>query len=293
MGGAGPNGNRLRSFYDALGRARGDAYDTTQTSNVSAETVATARLVASIWSTNQRMANQWDPLRMTTSLPRWEKILNIVPLPTDSDTTRRARIQAISARTGQAPFTTYLSAQLAALLGPVFVAVEYISVGLAVIHVPDGTYPFGTVVPGTPWSSTTAHILIRTQVPAGYKESDFQAAIGLVAPFMDAVAPAWVTFDWYRPGPVYTAILGGPSASGFYLDDPHNLDNEVFNEGAPVAVALSPNTLDGAGSRAFVITGTGLGTATDVKASGTSIPFTITGGTIYATAPSGAGMYDI
>lgn len=229
MGGAGPNGNRLRVFYDALGRARGDGYDTTQTSNVSAETMATARVIALIWSTNQRLANQWDPFRMTTNLPRWEKILNIVPLPTDSDSARRARIQTIFARTGQAPFTSYIATQLAALLGSFFVAVEYISVANAVITVPNGTYPFGIVSAGAPWSSTTAHILIRTKLPTGAKESDFQAAIGLINPFMDAVAPAWVTWDFYRPGTVSVAVTGGPSAGGFYLDDAQNLNLEVFD----------------------------------------------------------------
>ena len=229
FGGKGAYGVRLEVILNGLNQARGDAYDVSASSNVYAENHAIARVINDLFSTNQRLANQWDAFRMTTNLPRWESILNIVPVPGDADTTRRARIQTIFARTGQAPFTSYIATQLAALLGSFFVAVEYISVANAVIIVPDATYPFGIVSAVSPWSSTAAHILIRTKLPTGAKESDFQAAVGLINPFMDAVAPAWVTWDFYRPGLVSVAVTGGPSAGGFYLDDAQNLNTEVFD----------------------------------------------------------------
>ena len=229
FGGKGIYGVQLEGILAGLNQGRGDAYDTSTTSNVYAENGAIARVLNDIWSTNIRLSNQWDAARMTTNLPRWENILGIRPTPGDTDTTRRTRIAGLFARTGQSPFTSYLATQLAALLGPVFVAVEYISYANALITVPDGTYPWGTFVTGAPWSSTTAHILVRTQKPAGYRESDFRAAVGLIPPFMEASAPVWATFDWYRPGTVSVNVVGGPSAGGFYLDDLPNLDYEVFD----------------------------------------------------------------
>jgi|GEM_PF-3162123 len=229
FGGKGPYGVLLEGILNGLNQGRGDAYDVTSTSNVYAENLAIARVLNDIWSTNARLSNQWDAARMTTSIGRWEKILGINPLPTDSDTTRRTRIAGIFSSTGQSPFTSYLTTQLASLLGPVFVAVEYISYANARITVPDGTYPWGMVAIGAPWSSTTAHILIRTKLPTGYREADFRAAVGLIPMFMDAVGPAWIDFDWYRPGAVNVNVVGGPSAGGFYLDDVPNLDFEVFD----------------------------------------------------------------
>lgn len=229
FGGKGPSGVRLEGFVNSLNQARGDAYDTTATSNVYAENFAAARVINDIWSTQARFANQWDAARMTTNLPRWEKILGLSPFPSDSDATRRTRIATLFARTGQSPFTAYLATQLAALIGPVFVAVEYISYANARITSPDNTYPWGAVAPGAPWSSTTAHILVRTKLPASYREAEFQAAVGLIAPFMEASLPAWSTYDWYRPGNTSVNIPGGPSAGGFYLDDGLNLNFEVFD----------------------------------------------------------------
>lgn len=229
FGGKGIYGVRLEGILNGLNQARGDAYDTSTSSNVYAENLAIARVLNDIWSTNARLANQWDASRMTTNLGRWETILGISPSPSDSDSTRRARIGATFARTGQSPFTSYLSTQLSAILGSVFVSVEYISYANARITVPDATYPWGSVFPGAPWSSTTARILIRTAIPTGYRETDYQAAIALMVPFLEAVAPAWITYDWYRPGPVSVSVVGGPSAGGFYLDDTRNLGFEVFD----------------------------------------------------------------
>ena len=112
-----------------------------------------------------------------------------------------------------------------------FVAIEYISTANAVIHVPDTSYPWGTVVAGAPWTSTVARILVLLEKPAGYSESDFYAAAAKVAPAIDGLIPAYCTFDWYRGSSAYPAIevSGGPSRAGFYLDSPENLDNSVFD----------------------------------------------------------------
>ena len=231
FGGKGPQGVRVEEILRSLNAQRGSAYDTTPTSTVYAENMATARVLSDIWSTNQRMANQYDAARITTSLSRWEGILALAPAPGDPDQTRRARIQAVWSRTGQSPFTAYVITQLQAALGPVFVALEFISASNAVINVPNGSYPFGAANAVVPWSSTVAQLLIRTQLPSNYRETDFLASVSKINPLLDAIMPAWTTWTWYRPPTNYApiAVTGGPSAGGFYLDDYKNLDYEVFS----------------------------------------------------------------
>ncbi len=218
---------RLQRIVESLNSQRGTAYDTTQSSYVYAENMAAGRAIDNAWSTNQRLGNQWQSARMTTLLPRWEKILQVYPLTSDTDTDRRVRVATKRARVGTMPTQGAMISELEAAVGDVFEAVEYIDVDDANIHVPDGTYPFGTVAAGSPWSSTVAHILIRTSKPAAYTEGQYYEAVAPIHPIMDAIAPAWVTFDWYR------LEVGG--LAGFYLDHPvaagdtPNLDNMVFD----------------------------------------------------------------
>lgn len=221
----------LEYVLESLNAQRGTAYDITEDSAVYAENMAYARALAEVLSMNQRLANQWIPSKMTTCLARWEAICGIRPAPTDTDAVRRARIAQKFDFIGKLANRAKLDEELAAELGSVFVAVEYISYANAIIHVPDGTYPWGTVSSGAPWCSTVAHVLIKTQVPTGYTEEDYYAAVARVSPLMEQLAPAWVTWDWYRAPASGTpvSVSGGPSAGGFYLDDEHNLDNNVFD----------------------------------------------------------------
>lgn len=229
LGGGKP---RAKVILDSLNRGRGTGLDTTAWSSpVYGENVVAARAIAAAWSTNQRLANLWDTRRMTgTMIPRWEKIRAVTPNYGDSDITRRARLAAIEATAGMNPTHGALTALLTAALGSFFVALEYISIANAVINVPDGSYPFGTVNPtSAPWSSTVANILVRLQLPTGATEAQFSAAAGLAQQMLDPIVPAWATFTWYRGGPITVNVSGGPGAGGFYLDDSPNLDYEVFD----------------------------------------------------------------
>jgi len=116
-------------------------------------------------------------------------------------------------------------------LGDAFVGVEYISVSNAVVTVPDGTYPWGMANASRPWSSTVARILVQITKPQGWSEDQFYEGAAKVGPIIDALAPAWVLYDWYRAPVGYPpiAVSGGPQAAGFYLDADHNLDNNVFD----------------------------------------------------------------
>jgi hypothetical protein len=228
----GGGGSRVKFILDSLNADRGTAYDATnRLTTVYVENMCIARALSAAWGTNERLGNLWVPTRASMDIiARWERIMALSPLPTDTDFDRRAHVAALFARFGQATLSARITTILTAALGASFVAVEHISYANANILVPDATYPWGAFVPGSSsWSSTSARILVRMTKPAGWTEYDFYAAAGLVVTLIDPILPVWSTVDWYRPGPINVNVSGGPSAGGFYLDDANNLDNEVID----------------------------------------------------------------
>lgn len=226
MGGGKP---RVQVVLESLAAGRGDAYDgVNRETTVYVENMALARAVSAAWGTNERLSHCWDPARCGEDiLARWEKILGLPSLHSLSSSERRARVAALNrfqhqARNGD------LVELLENNLGDAFVAIEYIPYALAQITVPDGSYPWGTASVTKPWSSSVAHILVRLQKPAGWTEGQFYQAASRVFSLLDPIMPAWATFTWYRAGDVSSSTPGGPSAAGFYLDNPHNLDNQIL-----------------------------------------------------------------
>jgi hypothetical protein len=222
----------LQTFHESLNIQRGSALDASNPDTTAwLENLALMRaIVFDGWHTNQRLAHQWDPRRMTDMLTRWEKILKLRPAPTSTTKARRDAVLERFERFAGIANHAKLLKHLDDAVGEVFVGVEYISLSNAVVTVPDGTYPWGTANASYPWSSTVAHILVLLQKPAGYTEGQFYEAASKVGPIIDAISPAWVTFDWYRaPDSTPITVVGGPSQAGFYLDDEHNLDNNVFD----------------------------------------------------------------
>lgn len=219
---------RLQQVLTSLAADRGDAYSTDWDSVVYAENMAIARAISAGWGTNERLGNLWVPARTSPDvIERWEKILVITPKQSATWIERRAAVEELLIQHPEAIRGMVLERMES--LGSAFVNVEYIPYASATVTVPDGTYPFGTVSTTQPWSSTTAHILIRLQTPAGGTEGDFYAKAAEAIQLIDPFLPCWVEIEWYRAGPVYSAIAGGPTAAGFYLDDEHNLDNEIFD----------------------------------------------------------------
>lgn len=225
---------RLRIIHDALNAARGTALDASNSSTVAwVENMALARAICfDGFGTNDRLSLQWDPDRMTDMLPRWEQILKLTPAPDADETTRRAEVRKRWERfIHAAALHSRVLTVLKEALGDVFVAVEYISYANANIHVPDASYPWGTVVTGILWTSTVAHVLVLLQRLPGYTDGDFYEQAAKVHLLLDGLLPAWCTVDWYHApinSPAIT-VSGGPSRAGFYLDDEHNLDWSVFD----------------------------------------------------------------
>lgn len=220
---------RLQVIHESLNAQRGTSLDASNVDSIVwIEDMALARAISAAWGTNVRLGNQWDPVRVTDMLPRWETIMRLPLAPSTTKVERREALTAQWERFGSLVNIGQMSARLTDVLGDVFVSIDFIGYSIAVIHVPDGSYPWGTANTDTPWYSTTMHMLVRTQVPTGYSEQDFLAAVGKVFPILDGIMPAWMTWSVYRPGPVNYPVTDGPTAGGFYLDTPHNLNWAVF-----------------------------------------------------------------
>lgn len=225
---------RLQIIHDALNAARGTALDATNPDTIVwVENMAYARAICfDGYGTNDRLAMQWDPDRMTDMLSRWEKILAIVVPPEATEQERRAEVKKRFRRFLDASgLHSRLYAKLRDELGDVFVAIEYIDVSIATIYAPNASYPWGTVQPGHPWYSTVAHILVLTQKPDGYTDGEYYEAVGKIVQITDGFLPAWCSISWYRAptGGAAINVSGGPSQAGFYLDQTANLDNQVID----------------------------------------------------------------
>lgn len=227
LGGGKP---RVETVLEGLNADRGTAFDTSNTdATVYVNNIAIARAIAAAEGTNERLSRIWDPMSMPAELvPRWEKILALASLSSDTLLARRRRIKSVFERFGQSTINGRIVTILEDALGDVFVDVEYISYANAIIIVPDGTYPWGTTADETEWSSTVAHILVKLEKPSGWTEAQFYDAAGKVPLLLDPILPVWTTVDWYRAGATSTVVSGGPSAGGFYLDEANNLDNQVL-----------------------------------------------------------------
>jgi len=207
-------------FLNALNQADGNALTDDVDSFVYAENFAIARALTDIWSSNARMAYQWDPHRMTDFVPRWEKILGIFPLQSDTMTDRRNRIAGKLATFGKSPNRNNLDGLLTLIFADVYLGIVNTPSTDAIGSVPGGiTVPGGVTLPDGDWTSTIAHIAIATQQPTSIKDADYYATKNEMVGFLNDFLPAWTTFAIFKDG---------PSGAGFFLDDPKNLDNERF-----------------------------------------------------------------
>ncbi len=206
--------SRLREIYESLNDGLGTAYDTSDSSPVTAETEADASTIEAVWSANERLKNQWDPNALTDFLSRWEKIFGLSPKRTDSDNLRRAKVALKFRALGGAVYAT-LSDTCTALLGSAFVGIEYTDLAHANAH-----WPGGSPAEVDQWSSTIAYILIRITLPGSLTLHEFLAKLRETLSFLADVLPVWVVFNY--------GAFNSTAANGFLLDDPMNLDWETF-----------------------------------------------------------------
>lgn len=220
-------------LVDSLGTQLGTAYDPSQGTKVNVRLQAAARAIAEVYETNQRMANQSDPARMTDFLPRWEKILGLYPSPSANAPQRRRAVAAKRSMVGKKPTYQQVVDILTSTLTPIPYMLIHGSSSTANVWTPQD-WPFGNHASPPPvpsnlvqflqvypdWYSTVAELQIKVSKPAGMLDADFYERLGAMNLVLDGFLPAWTTWTWFRQD-----IHGSP---GFFLNDPSNLDNEAF-----------------------------------------------------------------
>jgi hypothetical protein len=210
----GGGSHRLPLIVDAIGAARGPAYDSsTWSSTVSIENRAFARAIETMWSANQRAANQFDPTRCTDMLPRWERIYGIFPLSNDTPVERRIRLTFKWAADTKSPNYQQIFDDLKTKMGPVFVQLIHTAslYGEAIYPGSITSNPYdieNTTVLGVSsvdWASAVMHLAVQVVQPTGYPVVPFNEAIAEMQLYLDGALPSWCTFSWF-------------TISGFFLD---------------------------------------------------------------------------
>lgn len=221
-------GTDLESLLDTLKDSVGSAFNTESTTVNWIYLNAIARVFNDVFGQNKRLANQWDPDRMTDFLPRWEKILGISPLATDTLIERRAKVKVKLQTFGKSGTYQVVTDLLNDVLGSdVFVDITHNDSNSANVWVAGGavipggaTIPDGTPI-GIPWYSTVSYLPIKVIKPSYMDDETFYVTVNQIFLYLGSLLPAWVTYDWYRE----SETLG----AGFILDDEWNLDNQAFD----------------------------------------------------------------
>ncbi len=214
-------GSNLEILHESLVEGKGTAFSVDEDSYVWAESLADAKAIEYLWSTAQRFANQWNAEKMTDFLPRWERIYGIRPLRSDTLVERRAKVKAKMEMLGMPPTYQVVDDLLKIVLGDVYDGLVHTSSLVAETRLPGGaTISGGPTIPSGSWYSTISYLAIKTIQPTYMDDSTFYKIVAQIYQFLDDLLPAWVTFSWFKDG-----VFG----TGFYLDTPHNLDNQRFN----------------------------------------------------------------
>jgi hypothetical protein len=207
----------LASLLDA----HGTAYDADTGSTIYCELEAYAMAIASAWDTGRRLACQFDPLRMSDFLPRWEKIFGLRPRVEDSAVDRRRMVARKFVQIGQMPNASAITDLLNDILPSTFVGLVYTASGDAEVHVPLGaTIPGGITAAAGDWASSVAFLAIETDQPATMTDAEYRSEVGTTYAWLEDALPAWVE---------YGEFLDGAGGIGFFLDEERNLDGQRFD----------------------------------------------------------------
>jgi len=219
----------LEAIQKALDDAQGSAIATERGSVAWVENHSTARVLLALYLLARKLGYVNDPKRMTLTLERWEKILGLSPLSSDTPASRRIRVEAklglLAAGTSFVTINDYLTK----VLGDMYVGLEFPDPLTAVTYVPGGgsvpggpTFLDGEFAPAgiSPWASSLAKVIVKLEKPAAMSEGEFYDRASQSYNDMDNLVGAWMGFDWVRDG---------PNGAGFYLDEENNLDNQRFD----------------------------------------------------------------
>lgn len=175
--------------HAALLDALADGYDKSYGTANWAELYAMALGTSMAWAINRRLTNQAIPARMLESLPDWESICKLRPIPGDTLQDRRARVAAKLLGIVSNTLSGMYDA-CAAQLGAMFVELRTVATANEITYWP-GIYPGP---PGYEWSSNRCVIAVVVQQGAE-DDNAFRLAIERTYQMLDAMAAAWLTFQ--------------------------------------------------------------------------------------------------
>jgi hypothetical protein len=207
----------LELIYRALLAARGTAYSDEDGTIIAAETFGYAKSITETFNANERMGNQWDPVRMGVFIPRWEAIFGITPAPTASINSRKQAIASYFAAWSQQPTMQQMADILKSILGNIFIKLEYYLDSENLGSVPGGatipggsTYTsntWGGLIPGGVWMSYVNQIVIHVWQPRDHSNNklisnqDFHKTLKQASAFLYRWLPAYTDFK-YKQRPV-------------------------------------------------------------------------------------------
>lgn len=220
----------LETLQNDIAEAQGSAIAKDRGTVAWVQNHAKARVLLALYLLARKLGYVNDPKRMTVTLERWESILGIDPLKTDTRIERRLRVEAkLSLLAAGTNFTT-INDYLTRILGDMYVGLEFPDPLTATTYVPGGgsvpgggpTFLDGNLAGPTvsPYASSLAHVVVLLEKPAEMSEDTFYGKAAQIYEDMDNLIGAWMGFEWVRDG---------VNGAGFYLDEEANLDNQRFD----------------------------------------------------------------
>lgn len=212
-------GTSAEAILDDLNDSFGSAYNTEPGSIIYIENLAFARAISDLFDSVERLKNQSHPPKMTTSIPRWEKILGITPRSDATDSERRRAIGAKLALFNVAPTDQATKDYLNRLIPELIVELIYTNSDDAVGAVPGGVAITGGVtLQDGPWQSYVCYIAIRVHQPLNMSDQEYYSKVETYKAAIDNFLPAHVIFKHGRftyeiPGTI-TVAQSSTSVSG-------------------------------------------------------------------------------
>lgn len=205
---------RALILHEALNAARGTALDCSEGTVAWVENLAIARALAEVWDANECLANQFDMLRVTALLERWERILGTAPEHGWTEAERRAECAIRMAQFGSAPYRQRVLDSVNDALSPIVATVEYTSPSTsgAVIY-----WDGGTPNDDAPWYSTVLYLAFVLVRPSWMSDAQFDELRGRASFRLANWLPAWTSFAMTEDG---------SQVGKFMLDELRNLDNQ-------------------------------------------------------------------
>lgn len=232
-GGSTSTVTRLQRVWESLMSAMGSSYNQTINSAIGIEMMAYARaIVFDGYGQNARLAKANFPYTLTEdgNLEDWEESFGIVPYATDTVSMRNARVAAHWEIIGSGNGVQAIHDIAVSQLGTRFQFIQLQNPSLSGYTSTGAYWPNGNgISPNavTPWYSNISHIIIFVSfdmsLPGAQQVADIVNAISPVTQLLLELVPSHVTFTF---AVVPSGWTSGPTF--FKLDDPHNLDFEVF-----------------------------------------------------------------